>query len=83
MLPIAAAAALLAPAAPAASGMRISGTIANGGCAAAQAVTVPGPATIQAAVSSTAASNLVYTEILGPAGDVVASGPYDAPFAGT
>jgi hypothetical protein len=64
-----------------------SGTVANGNCSAARAVSVTGPSRIEVAVSATAQDNTsVLAEILGPNGKVIAgpsSASYDTPGGGT
>src|SRR4051794_22708296 len=87
-LPVAAAFACLAFAGSAsAASDSFSGTVANGGCSAARAVSVGGASRIDVTVSSTAQNNTnVLAEIVAADGHVVAGGSYasyDAPSAGS
>jgi len=62
-----------------------SGSTPNGGCDGVRAVPVSGPSRIEAQVSSvdSADPSLVYVQILGPNGNVVAQNRYDTPGGGT
>jgi hypothetical protein len=85
LLPLAAGAAFLAGTGAAlAATTQISGTMANGGCGPTHPVAVSGPSRIEVSVSSTAPSDLVYTQIVGPSGAVVSGSPsFDTPGGGT
>jgi hypothetical protein len=74
---------VFAGAAPAAT-TSISGTAPRGGCGPTHPIAVSGASRIEVSVSTTAASNLYYTQILDPSGNAVAgSGSYDTPSGGT
>jgi hypothetical protein len=88
VLPVAVAMACLAFTGSASAGIDpFSGTVANGGCSTARAVSVNGPSRIEVAVSATAQdNNSILAEIIAPNGKLIAgpgSAAYDTPGAGT